>query len=196
MKRFLLNLLLGLSVSQFVMAEDKDAVNLEKITLGGGCFWCVEAVFLRLNGVNSAISGYMGGHVENPTYKQVTGKKTGHIEVVQVNYDPEVITTEEILSWFWQAHDPTTRDRQGNDKGPQYASAIFYENEAQRELSEASMTSAQKDFKNPIVTQIRKAETFYPAENYHQDYYTLNKSNNSYCRFVIKPKLEKLKLEN
>lgn len=194
MKRLLLNLLLGLSVSQFVMSEEKD--NLEKITLGGGCFWCVEAVFTRLDGVDSAVSGYMGGHKENPTYRQVTGKKTGHIEVVQVNYNPDVITTEKILEWFWQAHDPTTKDQQGNDKGPQYASAIFYENEEQKELAEASIKSAQKDFKNSIVTQLRKAEVFYPAEDYHQDYYDLNKNKDSYCRFVIEPKLDKLKLEN
>ena len=179
------------------MADDaKENKELEILTLGGGCFWCVEAVFLKLDGVDSAVSGYMGGHVKNPTYEQICTKKTGHIEIVQVKYDKDVISTQEILAWFWKAHDPTTKDRQGGDSGPQYASAVFYENEEQKKIVEASLEAAQEDFKNPIVTQVRKAETFYPAEDYHQNYYDLNKSKNPYCRYVITPKLKKLKLDD
>ena len=174
------------------MAKDKSQ---ETITLGAGCFWCVEAVYLQIEGVESAVSGFMGGHIKNPTYEQVCSKLSGHIEVVQLKYDPEVVDTETILAWFWKMHDPTTKDRQGNDKGPHYASAIFYHTEAQKSLAEVSMKEAQKNFKNPIVTYLREAETFYPAEDYHQNYYNLNKNKNPYCQYVISPKLEKLKLE-
>ncbi len=166
----------------------------ETLTLGGGCFWCVEAVFQQLPGVSSAISGYMGGHVKNPTYEQISGGKTGHIEVVKITFDPEVISAEKLFGWFWNAHDPTTLNRQGNDAGPQYASAIFHHTDAQKTAAKASIQSFQKEFKDPIVTVLRPAETFYPAEEYHQDYYRLNKSKNPYCRVVITPKLKKLKL--
>ncbi|NNC88785.1 MAG: peptide-methionine (S)-S-oxide reductase MsrA [Akkermansiaceae bacterium] len=168
----------------------------ETITLGGGCFWCVEAVYQQLKGVHSATSGYMGGHIENPTYEQVCSKTSGHVEVVELKFDPAVIPLEEILSWFWELHDPTTKDRQGADVGPQYRSVIFYADDRQKKIAEASMKAAQEHFKDPIVTEIRKAATFYPAEAEHQDFYFLNKRNNGYCRAVIQPKLKKLKLKD
>ena len=168
----------------------------ETITLGGGCFWCVEAVYQQLEGVYSAVSGYMGGHVKDPTYEQVCSKTTGHVEVVQLKFDPEVIPLEDILAWFWELHDPTTKDRQGNDVGPQYRSAIFYADDAQKKAAESSLRDAQAHFSKPIVTEIREAVTFYPAEEVHQNYYFLNKRSNGYCRVVIKPKLKKLKLKD
>lgn len=166
------------------------------ITLGGGCFWCVEAVYQQLEGVHAATSGYMGGHVENPTYEQVCSKTSGHVEVVQLKFDPEIIPLEDILAWFWELHDPTTKDRQGADVGPQYRSAIFFGNDGQKAIAEASLKAAQEHFDKPIVTEIRKAPTFYPAEDLHQNYYFLNKNSNGYCRAVIQPKLKKLKLRD
>ncbi len=185
-------LIIALTMTTMTQAEEQ---KLETVTLGAGCFWCVEAVYEQLDGVKSVVSGYMGGSVENPTYEQVNTKTTGHIEVVEVKYDPTVIKFETILEWFWKLHNPTTKDRQGADRGPQYASAIFYYDEAQQTVAEASMKAAQKDFDDPIVTYVRKAESFYTAEGYHQDYYSLNKNKNPYCRSVIRPKLKKLKLE-
>jgi peptide-methionine (S)-S-oxide reductase len=168
----------------------------EVITLGAGCFWCIEAAYRQLDGVHSATSGYMGGEVKNPTYEQICGGDSGHAEVVQVVFDPKKISTEKVISWFWDLHDPTTLNRQGNDSGTQYRSAIFYQSDDQRKVAEASKTAAQANFKDPIVTSITRASEFYPAENYHQDYYNQNKSKNPYCRFVIEPKLKKLKLEH
>ncbi|MDP6538216.1 MAG: peptide-methionine (S)-S-oxide reductase MsrA [Planctomycetota bacterium] len=165
-------------------------------TFGAGCFWCIEAVLERVEGVESVDSGYMGGHVEDPTYRQVCDGDTGHAEVVQVRYDPERITYEHLLAWFWRLHDPTTLNRQGADEGTQYRSAIFYHSEAQRLAAEASRAEADAsgDFADPIVTEITAAETFYTAEGYHQDYYELNKRQ-PYCRLVIAPKLDKLGLK-
>ena len=171
----------------------KDAAT---ITLGAGCFWCVEAVYQQLEGVYSVVSGYMGGHVPNPTYEQVCSKTTGHVEVVQVIFDPKKIPAEDILAWFWELHDPTSKDRQGADVGPQYRSAIFYHDEEQKKVAEASMKAAQAHFDKPIVTEIRKAETFYKAEEDHQNFYFLNGKRNGYCRAVIKPKLKKLNLKD
>ncbi|GAA5480887.1 peptide-methionine (S)-S-oxide reductase MsrA [Haloferula sargassicola] len=168
----------------------------EVITLGAGCFWCTEAVYAQVDGVYSATSGYMGGTVADPSYEQVCTGSTGHAEVVQVVYDPEKISTGHILDWFWELHDPTTLNRQGADVGTQYRSAIFYHTPDQKKIAEASKEAAQKDFKDPIVTEITKAGTFYPAEKYHQDYYFENKSKNPYCRAVIEPKLRKLKLDH
>lgn len=167
----------------------------ETLTLGAGCFWCIEAAYKQLDGVYSATSGYMGGTTANPTYEQVCDGTTGHAEVVQVVFDPKKITGEKILIWFWDLHDPTTLNRQGADTGTQYRSAIYYTTEAQKALAEASKKAAQEKFKDPIVTEITKADTFYPAEKYHQDYYFQNKSN-GYCRVVIEPKLKKLKLDH
>ncbi len=165
-------------------------------TLGAGCFWCVEAAYNQLEGVHAAISGYMGGEVVSPTYEQICGGNTGHAEVVQVVFDPAKIDYETILAWFWDLHDPTQLNRQGNDVGTQYRSAIFYENEEQKNLAERSKQSAQENFVRPIVTEIVPAAIFFPAENYHQNYYFLNKTRNSYCQFVVEPKLKKLKLNH
>jgi len=168
----------------------------ETATFGAGCFWCVEAVFKQIPGVDSVTSGYMGGKVEHPTYQQVCEGDTGHAEVVQIVFDPKKLSYDALLGWFWKLHDPTTLNRQGNDTGTQYRSAIFYHSDAQKTTAEAAKKAAQKDFSDPIVTQIVPAVTFWPAENYHQDYYFLNKNKNGYCRFVIEPKLKKLKLEH
>ena len=138
----------------------------------------------------------MGGTVKDPTYEQVCDGDTGHAEAVQVVFDPTKITYERVLAWFWDLHDPTTLNRQGNDSGTQYRSVIFYHSDEQKKIAEASKTAAGANFKDPIVTEILKAAQFYPAEKYHQDYYNQNKSKNSYCRFVIEPKLKKLKLDH
>lgn len=163
-------------------------------SFGAGCFWCVEAVFEQLDGVHAVESGYMGGAVEDPTYREVCSGTTGHAEITQIHYDPQVISYETLLDWLWRSHDPTSLNRQGADSGTQYRSAIFYHNEAQRVAAEASKAAAQKNFTAPIVTEITAASTYYPAEDYHQDYYRLN-PNAPYCRAVIQPKLEKLALE-
>ncbi len=167
----------------------------ETATLGGGCFWCIEAAYSQLDGVFSATSGYMGGTLKNPTYEQVCDKTTGHAEVVQVVFDPKKISYERILAWFWDLHDPTSLNRQGNDEGPQYRSVIFFHSDAQRKTAEASKTALGKTLEKPVVTQITKATDFYPAENYHQNYYFENKSKNGYCQFIIEPKLKKLGLK-
>jgi len=161
-------------------------------TLGGGCFWCVEAVFERVEGVVDVINGYAGGHKKNPTYSDVTSGDTGHAEVCQISYDPNKISFEGILEIFWQAHDPTTLNRQGNDSGTQYRSAIYFHNKKQEELAEASIKKASKNFKDPLTTELKALDEFYLAEVYHQDYFE-NNPNVPYCTFVIAPKLNKLK---
>lgn len=167
---------------------------IEKATLGGGCFWCVEAVFETLDGVSEVISGYTGGHSKNPTYKEICGGDTGHAEVVQVHYDSEKISFDQILEVFWTAHDPTTLNRQGNDVGTQYRSSIFYHDEQQRLAAQKSkdLANASGLWKKDIVTEISPLGTFYPAEKYHQGYYWEN-SNQPYCTFVIGPKLAKVR---
>jgi peptide-methionine (S)-S-oxide reductase len=167
----------------------------EVITLGAGCFWCTEAVFLRLPGVLKATSGYMGGQIEKPTYEQICDGDTGHAEVTRIVYDPAKLPLPKLLDTFWKAHDPTTLNRQGADVGTQYRSAIFYENDAQKEIAEKSKAAAQGHFAAPIVTEIVKAGPFYAAENYHQDYYDRNKKRNPYCQIVIAPKLDKLGMD-
>ena len=162
----------------------------EIATVGGGCFWCTEAIFQMLPGVKSVASGYAGGAKENPTYKEVCSGNTGHAEVIQVEYDPNVVSYDKILETFWQAHDPTTMNRQGNDAGTQYRSIILYSNEAQKKAAEKSKGEAQKHFSSPIVTQIVPLGKFYKAEDYHQDYYHSN-PNQPYCRAIIQPKVEK-----
>jgi peptide-methionine (S)-S-oxide reductase len=168
----------------------------EIATLGAGCFWCIEAVLEQIDGVRDVASGYMGGGVANPSYEQVCGGRTGHAEVVQVTFDPKRISYEQLLEHFWKLHDPTTRDRQGNDVGPQYRSAIFYHSEAQRQAAERSKQAADASgaFPRAIVTEITAAGPFYRAENYHQDFYRLNKTY-PYCQVIIAPKLDKLGLE-
>jgi peptide-methionine (S)-S-oxide reductase len=167
-------------------------MNTDTATFGNGCFWCTEAIFQQLNGVISAKSGYSGGHVVNPTYEQVCEKNTGHAEVLQIVYDPAVITFDELLEVFWQTHDPTTLNRQGNDVGPQYRSVIFYHDEKQKERSEFFKAELNKSgaFNQPVVTAIEPYKNFYVAEDYHQNYFK-NNGNAPYCYFVIRPKLEK-----
>lgn len=166
---------------------------LEVASFGAGCFWCVEAVFENLEGVKDVVSGYMGGHVEDPTYRAVCAGSTGHAEIVQITFDPKVINYETLLDWLWRSHDPTTLNRQGADRGTQYRSAIFYHSDEQRIIAEASKAKAQKTFEDTIVTEITAASEFYPAEDYHQGYYDLNKTA-PYCQMVIRPKLKKLGL--
>ena len=163
----------------------------ELATFGGGCFWCIDAVFQRLDGVSTVTSGFAGGSKENPTYEEVCTGRTGHAEVVQIAYDPKKISYEKLLDVFWQAHDPTTLNRQGADSGTQYRSIILYQNDAQKQAAEKSKASAQAKFSSPIVTEIVSLNKFYPAENYHQDYFRLN-GHAPYCRMVIAPKVEKL----
>lgn len=164
----------------------------ERITFGGGCFWCLEAVFQRLKGVNKVVSGYAGGETPNPTYQQVCEGTTGHAEVVQLEYDPAQVSFEKLLEVFWAAHDPTTLNRQGHDVGTQYRSIILFENDQQKAAAEKSIAGARKDFKDPIVTQVVKLEKFYTAEDSHQNYYNENSTRNPYCQMVIRPKLQKL----
>ncbi|MFT6178284.1 MAG: peptide-methionine (S)-S-oxide reductase [Paracoccaceae bacterium] len=175
--------------------QPTDKTKHELITLGGGCYWCVEAVFQQLDGVISSTSGYMGGHIPNPTYEQVAGKFSGHIEVIQVVYDPAVISTEKILEWFWKAHDPTNPLGQGGDLGEPYTSNIFVHSEEQKKIVEASKKAAQANYKKPIVTRIRDVKEFYKADEEHQDYYFRKKGENPYCPNVITPKLKKLNLD-
>lgn len=167
---------------------------IEKATLGGGCFWCIEAVFQELKGVHGAISGYTGGHVPDPTYRQVCGGDTGHVEVVQVSFDPEVISYKDVLAVFFAVHDPTTLNRQGNDVGPQYASAIFTEDEAQAATARALIAELEAEhlFGAPIVTAIRPLEVFYPAEAYHQRYFE-NNPYQPYCMAIVAPKVAKFR---
>jgi peptide-methionine (S)-S-oxide reductase len=167
---------------------------IEVATFGGGCFWCMDAVYERLPGVISVTSGFAGGHTANPTYEQVCAGDTGHAEVTQIEFDPAKISYEKLLDVFWQAHDPTTLNRQGADEGTQYRSIILYHNEAQKLAAEKSKAGTQKNFKHPIVTEIVPFTKFYEAENYHQEYYD-NNSNAPYCRIVIAPKLKKLEKE-
>jgi peptide-methionine (S)-S-oxide reductase len=167
-------------------------MNIEKTNFGGGCFWCTEAVFSAVKGVQSVTSGYMGGQIENPTYEQVCGGKTGHAEIIQIAYDADVTSFDELLLIFFKTHDATTLNRQGADAGTQYRSAVFYETEVQKNLTleMINQLDEQKIFSNPIVTEVSEVEVFYPAEKYHQDYYINNKYQ-GYCMAVIEPKLIK-----
>jgi peptide-methionine (S)-S-oxide reductase len=174
--------------------EPKLPEGAEAIILGAGCFWCTEAVFQQIPGVLSVTSGYMGGETKNPTYEQICTGQTGHAEVARIVFDPKRTSLAKILEVFWKAHDPTTLNRQGADEGTQYRSAIFYNTDEQRQIAENSRTAAAKAFSRPIVTEISPMSEFYAAENYHQDYYRLNKNANPYCRVVIMHKLQKLGL--
>ena len=163
-------------------------------TLGGGCFWCLEAVYQEMAGVTSVVSGYMGGHVENPSYHDVCTGTTGHVEVAQVTFDPALTSYREILEVFFAIHDPTSRDRQGNDAGPQYRSVIFYHTEEQRRTAEEMIRELNEDggLGRPIVTEVRPASAFYPAEDYHQEYFR-NNPRQPYCTYVVAPKVEKFR---
>ncbi|MGE9293527.1 MAG: peptide-methionine (S)-S-oxide reductase MsrA [Puniceicoccales bacterium] len=177
------------------MTQEKPA-QLETATLGAGCFWCVEAVFERIDGVHSVMPGYTGGHVKDPTYNEVCAGTTGHAEVAQIEFDPEAVSYSQILDVFFKSHDPTTLNRQGADVGTQYRSAIFYNDDKQKQLAQLAIEkwNAAEAYDNPIVTEVTELGTFYPAENYHQDYYNKN-PNAGYCAYVIRPKLKKLGLE-
>jgi peptide-methionine (S)-S-oxide reductase len=186
---------------QFCLAQAKPIIKsktmtekatLETATFGTGCFWCTEAVFQQLEGVSKVTSGYSGGSVESPTYKQVCTGTTGHAECLKIDFDPSKITFDELLEVFWQVHDPTTLNRQGNDVGTQYRSVVFYHDAIQKSKVQKYATALNKSgaFANPIVTKLEAFVKFYPAEDYHQNYFNLNGSE-SYCQFVIKPKVEK-----
>ena len=174
------------------MPAPEPAPGLERAVVGGGCFWCLEAVFERLDGVKDVVSGYAGGHTENPTYEEVCSHTTGHAEVVQIDFDPKKISYEKLLDVFWHAHDPTTLNRQGHDVGDSYRSVILYRSDAQKAAAEKSMAAEQKEWKDPIVTQVAPLKVFYTAEVSHQDYYRINGNKNPYCQAVIRPKIEKL----
>ena len=167
---------------------------IDTLTIGGGCFWCVEAQLQLLEGVKTVKSGYAGGEVKNPSYKEVCTGLTGHAEVIQVTFDNSILTLDELLAAFWQAHDPTQLNRQGNDVGTQYRSVIFYRNEEQKKLAEdyKQKLNDGKVYDRPVVTEISPLDVFYPAENYHQNYYNDN-SSQGYCQYVIAPKLEKFR---
>jgi peptide-methionine (S)-S-oxide reductase len=176
------------------METKTDNTGYDTATFGAGCFWCVEALFQELKGVKSVTSGYSGGSVKNPTYKEVCSGETGAAEVAQIVYDPKVISFKELLEVFWQTHDPTTRNRQGNDVGTQYRSVVFYHNDEQKQLAEKYKAELDKSgaFPKPIVTTIEPYEAFYKAEDYHQDYYNQNQDA-PYCSYMIRPKLDKFR---
>ncbi|MFM7429743.1 MAG: peptide-methionine (S)-S-oxide reductase MsrA [Flammeovirgaceae bacterium] len=171
-----------------------ETTNVQTATFGAGCFWCTEAVFLNVKGVIKVVSGYTGGKVKNPTYREICTGMTGHAEVTQITFDPVVVSFEELLEVFWNTHDPTTLNRQGADEGTQYRSSVFYADENQKALAEAYKKQLEVShvYKNPIVTEITTLTTFYPAEDYHQNYYELN-PNQGYCQYVIRPKVDKFK---
>ena len=181
----------------FILAETEKNINqnIEQATFGAGCFWCVEAVFQDIEGVLDVRAGYTGGTTDNPTYKEVCSGRTGHAEVIQIDFDSSKVGYEELLDLFWISHDPTTLNQQGADVGTQYRSAIYYHSDSQKVMAEKSIDNANniKLYSNPIVTEVSVLDTFYIAENYHQDYYRLNK-NAPYCQLVIRPKLEKLNI--
>ncbi len=174
--------------------QSTETTELALATFGSGCFWCTEAIFQRLEGVNKIVSGYAGGKVKNPTYKEVCSGLTGHAEIIQLTYDPKVIMFEELLEVFWQTHDPTTLNRQGADVGTQYRSVVFYHTDEQKQLAETYKKKLNDSgaFDNPVVTEISPLTEYYPAEEYHQNYYNLNGSA-PYCAYVIQPKIDKFK---
>ena len=189
--------LIFFSFSSSSYAQSHDPMNaetkqFETITLGAGCFWCIEAVFESIPGVQQAVSGYSGGHIKNPAYREVCSGRTGHAEVIQVTFDPKALRLELLLEVFFGTHDPTTLNRQGADVGTQYRSAIYYHTPQQKEVALAAVVRAQKDWSSPIVTEVTEFETFYEAENVHQAYYEMNKEA-PYCRAVITPKMQKFK---
>ena len=203
MKNFLLAILTitATALAPFAQAAEKvnteskpaeSPTSLERVTFGGGCFWCLEAVFQRLKGVKTVVSGYAGGKVKNPTYQQVCDGDTGHAEVVQIEFDPKVLSFDKLMEVFFAAHDPTTLNRQGADSGTQYRSIILTENDAQKAAAEKAKAAAKSEYKDPIVTEIVPLTVFYKAEEYHQNYFNQNANRNSYCTAVIRPKLQKL----
>jgi peptide-methionine (S)-S-oxide reductase len=197
---FILTLILAINLG-YIQSDMKNDTptspnSLEQVTLGAGCFWCVEAIYQRVKGVYNVESGYSGGQVDNPSYQQVTSGRTGHAEVIRFDYDPTIVTFEQLLEVFWHTHDPTTLNRQGADVGTQYRSAIFYHNESQRitALESKQRTDASGLWQNPIVTEISPLSNYFKAENYHQNYFN-NNPNAGYCAVVIAPKLRKFMRE-
>ncbi len=194
---FAVAVIFSLGIFIFSMNAAPDSTNAapaktELAVVGGGCFWCLEAVFEGLDGVKSVTSGYAGGNTSRPTYHEVCSGATGHAEVVQIEFDPAKISFEKLLDIFWQAHDPTTLNRQGADHGTQYRSVILYQNDEQKRLAELSKNVAAKRLNEPITTEITRLVQFFPAEDYHQDYFRKN-PNQGYCMAVIRPKVDKLK---
>lgn len=187
-----MNLILLIITTLFMNSFSEQNKNVEQATLGGGCFWCTEAIFLRLNGVEEVKSGYSGGKIKNPSYREVCTGRTGHAEVIQITFDPKIISFAEILEVFFATHDPTTLNRQGNDIGTQYRSVIFYHNEEQKKIAEKVLSLFEKDkvYDNPVVTEITPFSNFYLAEDYHNNYFEQNPAQ-PYCQFVIAPKVEK-----
>ncbi len=188
--RFLLSLF-ALAMTASSSASTAAASKTESLVLGGGCFWCTEAAYELLPGVKAVVSGYAGGHVPNPTYEQIGTKKTGHAEVIRIDYDPAVVSLERLLDYFWHVHNPTQVGGQGNDIGPQYRSIILYANAAQQAAAEKSRAKAAQEFRDPITTEIVALEKFWVAEDYHQDYFRRN-PHAGYCAYVIAPKIKKL----
>ena len=194
MKWSIYTLLAAVALSLSAMAQSTNSMDTNKTEVadfGGGCFWCMEAVFERLPGVISVTSGFAGGTTDHPTYEQVCTETTGHAEVTEITFDPSKISYDQLLKVFWQAHDPTTLNRQGADEGTSYRSIILYRDKKQQLEAEKSKLAAQQNFHNPIVTEIVPLKKFWPAEDYHQKYYD-NNSNAPYCQVVITPKLDKL----
>ena len=187
------NIILIFSLFLSILYGEKSMKEIQKATFGAGCFWCVEAVFERLDGVVDVIPGYSGGHKKNPTYREICTGRTGHAEVAQITFDTRIITFNALLNMFWKSHDPTTRNKQGNDIGTQYRSAIFYHNDEQKTIAKESKNKVDNSnvFLNPVVTEITKLDKFWPAEDYHNNYYK-NNMDQPYCRVIIKPKLDKL----
>ena len=191
---FIISISNNVAQSDFKPLNNMVNDNLESIYFGAGCFWCVEAIFQQVKGVSKVTPGYCGGNTKNPTYNEVCSGTTGHVEVAKIVYDKSLVTLNYLLEVFWKTHDPTTLNRQGNDIGTQYRSAIFYNDEEQKILAESykKELTFKKVFENRIVTEILKIDIFYPAENYHHNYYNNNK-NQGYCKYVIQPKIEKYK---
>jgi peptide-methionine (S)-S-oxide reductase len=187
------NIILIFSLFISILYGERSMKEIQKATFGAGCFWCVEAVFERLDGVVDVIPGYSGGHKKNPTYREICTGRTGHAEVAQITFDTRIITFNKLLNMFWKSHDPTTRNKQGNDIGTQYRSAIFYHNDEQKTIAKESKNKVDNSnvFLNPVVTEITKLDKFWPAEDYHNNYYN-NNMDQPYCRVIIKPKLDKL----
>ena len=181
-----------LPAAETVSTSSAKPAAVQKIVIGGGCFWCIEAVLQRVGGVKKVVSGYSGGHVPHPTYEQVCTKQTGHAEVALVEFDSSVLKLDTLLDVFFAAHDPTTPNQQGADKGPQYRSVIFYANDEQKKAADAAKERAKKEWGATIVTEISPLKEFYAAEEYHQNYFNLNKNKDRYCSIVIAPKLQKL----
>lgn len=196
-RKILIGVMVFVSINLIASAEKNETMNsnnTDTITLGAGCFWCIEAIFQELKGVEQVISGYSGGKVKNPSYRAVCSGETGHAEVCQLVYNPDEVSLTALLEVFWQIHDPTTLNRQGADVGTQYRSVIFYHNEEQGQLAAnlKRKLNNEKVWRNPVVTEISPMEVFYAAEDYHQEYY-LENSNENYCRLVITPKVEKFR---